>query len=298
MRSALLLSAVLPLAQAVRIIQSNDDGWAEINLRTLFNHFDQAGHDVVLSGPAEQQSGTGSSDAAPKQVDSDGCIHQSCPGGSPATGANATDPRLNYVNSYPVTSIKTGIDTTAPQLWDGEKPELAVTGPNVGSNIGIQVPFSGTVGAAVYAAKTARIPALAFSGWSGDPTAWNQPTPLHSEIYADLALNVTSTIIASGKPYLPADTWLNVNFPDVSSTKCSNPNEFKYILSRINWGIISEPDTPWCGSDRLPTETEVILKSGCYVSISVGDANDKTTIDAARQKEVLAKLEPILSCLP
>ena len=61
MRSALLLSAVLPLAQAVRIIQSNDDGWAEINLRTLFNHFDQAGHDVVLSGPAEQQSGTGPS---------------------------------------------------------------------------------------------------------------------------------------------------------------------------------------------------------------------------------------------
>jgi len=38
---------------------------------------------------------------------------------------------------------------TAPKLWSGLKPELAVTGPNVGSNVGIQVPFSGTVGAAV-----------------------------------------------------------------------------------------------------------------------------------------------------
>jgi len=91
----------------------------------------------------------GSSDATPTKVDSDGCIFRSCPPNSPATGANATDPRLNYVNSFPVTSIKNGIDVTAPKLWSGLKPELAVTGPNVGSNVGIQVPFSGTVGAAV-----------------------------------------------------------------------------------------------------------------------------------------------------
>jgi hypothetical protein len=47
----------------------------------------------------------GSSDAAPKTVDADGCIHASCPGGSPPTGANATDPRLNYVNSFPVSYL-------------------------------------------------------------------------------------------------------------------------------------------------------------------------------------------------
>jgi hypothetical protein len=52
---------------------------------------------------------TGSSDAAPKTVDSDGCIHASCPGGSPPTGANATDPRLNYVNSFPVCHPHLGI---------------------------------------------------------------------------------------------------------------------------------------------------------------------------------------------
>lgn len=240
----------------------------------------------------------GSSDAAPTQVDSDGCEFQSCPGGSPATGKNASDPRLNYVNSYPVTSIKNGIDVTGPALWNGAKPELAVTGPNVGSNVGPSVLVSGTVGAAVYAAKTAKIPALAFSGRTGDPTAWNQPTPLYSKVYADLALNVTNTIIKSGTPYLPADAFLNVNFPEVTSSQCNDASQFKFILTRVNTGLLSDRDTEWCGSTRLPWEVDVIyLRSGCYASISVGDANDKSTIDAARQKQVLAKLQPILSCL-
>jgi 5'/3'-nucleotidase SurE len=208
---------------------------------------------------------------------------------------------LNYVNSFPVTSIKQGIDVTAPKLWNGAKPELALTGPNVGSNVAVQVPFSGTVGAATYAAKTAQIPAIAFSGQSGDPTAWNVPTPFHSKIYADLALNVTTTIINSGKPYLPANTYLNVNFPSVSETKCSDPSQFKYIFTRINTGLLSARDADWCGSTRLPWEADVILIRGsdCYVTISPGDANDKTTInDAAVQTQIINKLKPILSCLP
>ena len=59
MRSSLLIGALLPLAQAIRIVQSNDDGWAEANARTFFNTLAAAGHDVVLSAPAENQSGTG-----------------------------------------------------------------------------------------------------------------------------------------------------------------------------------------------------------------------------------------------
>jgi broad specificity polyphosphatase/5'/3'-nucleotidase SurE len=60
MRSFLLLAAALPLIQGVRIVQSNDDGWSEINLRTFFDVLDAAGHELVLSGPAENQSGKGS----------------------------------------------------------------------------------------------------------------------------------------------------------------------------------------------------------------------------------------------
>lgn len=59
MRSWVLLAAALPLVQGIRIVQSNDDGWSEANLRTFFNVLNSAGHQVVLSGPAENQSGTG-----------------------------------------------------------------------------------------------------------------------------------------------------------------------------------------------------------------------------------------------
>lgn len=75
MRYSLLIAAALPLAQGIRIVQSNDDGWAEINIRTFFNTLNAAGHQVVLSGPAENQSGTGTASrlasSKSQHVDSD-----------------------------------------------------------------------------------------------------------------------------------------------------------------------------------------------------------------------------------
>lgn len=60
MRSHALLT-LLPIlgAQAARIVQSNDDGWAELYLRSLNSALNDAGHDVVLSAPAENKSGSG-----------------------------------------------------------------------------------------------------------------------------------------------------------------------------------------------------------------------------------------------
>jgi|SRR6478752_1157753 len=54
--------AILPLAvQAVRIVQSNDDGWAESYIRTFNDALNSAGYDVVLSAPAENKSGSSKS---------------------------------------------------------------------------------------------------------------------------------------------------------------------------------------------------------------------------------------------
>jgi len=65
------------------------------------------------------------------------------PKGSPGIGFNATDPRLNYVDSFPVTAVKNGIDL-APKLLGGT-PDLVVAGPNVGSNLGLVTQISGTM---------------------------------------------------------------------------------------------------------------------------------------------------------
>lgn len=115
MRCAAFFIVASPLlASAFNVIVSNDDGWAEQNVRTFVKTLTTAGFAAVLSSPAENQSGTSSSDTPPKTVGSSGCQFGSCPAGSPATGFNASDTKLNYVNSYPVTAIRYGINTLAP----------------------------------------------------------------------------------------------------------------------------------------------------------------------------------------
>ena len=59
---------------------------------------------------------------------------------------------VQYVNSYPVTAMRYGIETLSPKFFGGA-PDIAVTGPNVGSNLGVVVLASGTVGAATEAVK-------------------------------------------------------------------------------------------------------------------------------------------------
>lgn len=46
-------------AHAINIILSNDDGWAEVNIRALYESLTSAGHVTVVSAPAEDESGTG-----------------------------------------------------------------------------------------------------------------------------------------------------------------------------------------------------------------------------------------------
>ena len=59
------LLATLPLtANAVNIVMSNDDGWAEINIRAFYKSLTNAGNCVLISAPAENKSGTGTCKAA------------------------------------------------------------------------------------------------------------------------------------------------------------------------------------------------------------------------------------------
>lgn len=195
--------------------------------------------------------------------------------------------------------MKHGITTLAPKFFGGA-PDLAVAGPNYGANIGIAVFFSGTVGATTYAAHTAKVPAIAFSGMSGSAIAWNETTPVLSEVYADLATKFTNRLVAAGTPYLPDDIWVNVNFGAVSDTSCSSADDFQFVLTRIFLALpgITPDDVETCGSTRLPTETSVVLRSGCYASVSVGDASNKRDTNATMQAVVLDKLGDLLACLP
>jgi len=118
-------------------------------------------------------------------------------------------------------------------------------------------------------------------------------------VYADLSTNITQRLVASGTPYLPANIWLNVNYPAVSSSSCSSQAKFKFVLSRINAaGSTTPADVKTCGMTRLPTETSVVNTPGYYASISVGEAASKADANASTQAVVFGKLKQILSCLP
>jgi 5'-nucleotidase len=83
------------------------------------------------------------------------------------------------------------------------KPDLIVSGINQGLNVGYDVFYSGTVAAAVEGVING-VPAIAFSLDSFEPVDYSGP--------ASFAARLTQYVARYG---LPADMFLNVNFPAV-----------------------------------------------------------------------------------
>lgn len=243
------------------------------------------------------------------------CQYSSCPRNSGTTGLNASSPRLRWVNSFPATAVRWGVTRFAPEVWGTEssQPDLVLTGPNVGSNKSLVALFSGTVGAAAWAAREAGIPAVAFSGESGGNAPWNvQPRPLRAIVYAKFARRFTDLLVSatmSGgnrERILPEGVFLNVNFPQVDGA-CDAPEKFRFVLTRFNPRFFGEEDAvpPCAAATRdparpfyLPTENAVVATPGCWASVSVGDARDRTTAPRALQEAVIAKIGGIFECLP
>jgi 5'-nucleotidase len=158
-------------------------------------------------------------------------------------------------------------------------------------------------GAAVEAAREG-LPAIAFSA-SGDSTSQVSYTTLDSaptsaltvsaKIYANLTVNFVKAVLAkTSKPYVPAGTIINVNYPATSS--CASVSAFKFVFARA-LADSAVTDVTTCGSSHLPSESTVV-GSGCYASVSVINATNKADVGAATQKIVVDRLGSFLSCLP
>ncbi|KAF8891711.1 acid phosphatase [Infundibulicybe gibba] len=289
-----------PAPRNSKIVLTNDDGWATAVLRATNDALKSAAYDVILSAPADDESGTGTKTAPPvPRVDS--CEFDTCPAGSPAEGFNASDPRLNWVNSFPVDSVRFGIQTLAPQFF-GSKPDFVVSGPNDGVNLGTGIIGSGTVGAACEAALEG-IPSTAFSAATSLQISYTTLdnakalTTIISRTYAALTLKYVNTLLALPGTILPPGISVNVNFsPALPPIFCSAPEDFRFIFTRLN-ASTTDQDVFHCGTDHLPDETSVILTPGCFVTISAINATVKQDVDAGIQAQVLNRLSPIVSCL-
>ncbi|OCH88510.1 sure-like protein [Obba rivulosa] len=283
-----------------KIVLTNDDGWAVAQIRAQNDALKEAGFDVILSSPAENESGTGSATSPPTVLNIT-CEFDTCPVGAPPEGFNKSDSRLNYVNSFPVDAVRYGIKTLAPRFFRSP-PDFIVSGPNVGNNLGNSVFNSGTVGAACEAAREG-LPSTAFSGdtaaqvsYTTLESASNSTDTLAARAYASLTASFTRALLASPlRPVIPHGTTLNVNFP--STAACPEAKDFSFVFTRL-MPSTSAADVRACGSDNLPDETTVVQGAGCFVSVTVLNATSKMDVDAETQRPVFERLRGFLTCLP
>jgi 5'-nucleotidase len=89
--------------------------------------------------------------------------------GDQTTDGELVTAEATTASGYPATAV-TGFpaDSVVWALGHGVEPHLVVSGVNEGQNIGVLTTVSGTVGAALTAARRG-IPALAVSAGAGDP---------------------------------------------------------------------------------------------------------------------------------
>jgi len=194
---------------AMRIVLTNDDGFETANIQALFVALKAAGHDVILSAPYNNVSGSSAllgtltlSDLARTSSASPG---GAVPAGAPGAGPTTLAADQYYVNSMPAAAVLYGIDVAGMAKW-GTAPDLVISGPNEGNNLGIICPHSSTIGAAVTALNRG-IPAIAVNGPNGDRAT--------AALLAQITLRVIAVIEVRGKVALPSGTGLNVNVPSL-----------------------------------------------------------------------------------
>jgi 5'-nucleotidase len=111
------------------------------------------------------------------------------------------------VDGRPADCVKLALRTIWPQHFGaGAGADLTISGMNVGANVGINVLYSGTVGAAMESAFLG-VPAIAVSLHYGDRSR------IHYARAAQIARTVIDRILESDDGGLEAHTVINVNVP-------------------------------------------------------------------------------------
>lgn len=215
--AATLLLAAPTVAAARNIVLSNDDGLTS-NVKALYEALKAEGHDVIVSVPCSGQSGMGAAirfnrPLGPLAAD---CLNGAAKAGEPGAGPVTRpgfDKDFYYVDGTPVMAMLHGVDVVAMKRW-GKAPDLVLSGPNEGQNVGFIVLTSGTVGNAQVAAGRG-ISAIALSAGENtrdDPGLANPRSPAVARLSVDLVRQLDRR--AGKGPMLPPGVALNVNFPD------------------------------------------------------------------------------------
>jgi len=175
----------------MRILLSNDDGFEAPGLAALREAVDGLG-EITVAAPARAQQAAGHSITLTEPL-TVRKVRLKCPGEYPAMS----------IDGRPADCVRLAIR----KLLD-EPPDLVLTGINAGSNVGVNVFYSGTVAAAAEAAMLG-IPAVAIS---------TVTVSKELEAYrpaARLSAWLLGVLLDSG---LTSGDLMNVNIPDLSGS--------------------------------------------------------------------------------
>ena len=204
-------------AQAENILITNDDGLTS-NLKALYTALKAQGHDVIVSVPCQGQSGMG---AAIKFMRPLGplvtnCLNDAAKAGDPGVGPMTRagfETDFHYVDGTPVMATLYGLDVLAQTRW-GKMPDLVISGPNEGRNVGTMIVSSGTVSNVQY--STARgVPSIAVSAGTNSVDNAKLANP-NSALVAERTAELVGKLFANKakSALLPTGIALNINLPD------------------------------------------------------------------------------------
>lgn len=278
---------------AANVLLTNDDGLTS-NVKALYEALKAEGHDVIVSVPCQGQSGMG---AAIKilmpltELTAD-CFNGAAREGEPGVGPMTKDgfeKDYYYVNGTPVMALLYGLDIRAIARW-GKAPDIVLSGPNEGQNLGYGVISSGTVSNAQYAAIRG-IASVAFS--AGLDTADNRhlANPKSKQV-AQLSMQIFNELQrdAEKSAVMPKGTAINVNFPDdladpkwhyskigtynafdmrFAESLAKDPFVKQYGLAQVDYPGISVGINPATVLERQVVDEAVVNQNENGISVSV-----------------------------
>ncbi|SGZ10882.1 Stationary-phase survival protein SurE, putative [Moritella viscosa] len=220
--SALITQAIFSSApaSALNIVLTNDDNWNSHNIKAMKDALVAKHHDVIIAAPCTEQSGKGGSFSYfnPVKVDmTRESEYEYCIG-----DVNTTQEFNDYVEGTPVMSVLYGIDIAAQKKWE-KAPDLVVSGPNKGHNLGYMNNSSGTLGAAMIALSRG-IPAIAVSSHR-DSKDYDGIANVVIKVIDELETKRTDKT----KPLLPIHMGLNINIPK------DLENNSDYHFTDVGW---------------------------------------------------------------
>ena len=177
----------------MRILLTNDDGYLAPAIREVFASLTAAGHNVVIVAPERNYSGAGQSIAVYNPI-----------------SITQVEEKVYFVTSTPADSVRLGLQAVygEPENY----PDLIISGVNMGENVGEDVLYSGTVGAAREGALHG-IAALAFSTNGVTPETYGKFNHLAAaaQIVSDLVNHIQKIRESLSKVFV----W-NINIPNTN----------------------------------------------------------------------------------